>query len=212
MTKNIKTILTVCLFSTLFGCATQQMQKKQSKPTGLNSLQNVKPSDLSRRIKEEQKQDLKDKNLVLAKRNAIHGIKTQAKRSVIQVSPRASEDQLYRLLIQCYDSGDAYNYNRIANVMIQRFPNGYYIDEALYLAGIFSLSQKKYELSIKYFNWITSKYPNSNKANGAYFALASTYKKMNLNEQAKEVYQMVKSKYPGSPESYRAEAELVLIK
>lgn len=178
----------------------------------LNNLQNVKPSDLSRRIKEEQKQDLKDKNLVLAKRNAIHGIKTQARRSIIEVSPRATEDQLYRFLIQCYDSGDAYNYNRIANMMIQRFPNGYYIDEALYLAGIFSLSQKKYELSVKYFNWIISKYPNSNKVNGAYFALGTTYKKMNLNEQAKEVYQTVKSKYPGSPESYRAEAELVLIK
>jgi TolA-binding protein len=62
--------------------------------------------------------------------------------------------------------------------------------------------------AIRYFARIEKEYPNSDKAASARFAKAMTYKKMNLPQFAKRSLAEVRAKYPGSPESFRADAEL----
>lgn len=96
--------------------------------------------------------------------------------------------------------------------MLKRFPNSPYADNALFLAGRFAVDHGNFAEAIRYFGQIEKKYPNSNRIVSAKYAKAMTYKRMKLPEFAVRTLQEVRTKYPGSPESFRADAELKILK
>lgn len=117
---------------------------------------------------------------------------------------------LYAEMISAYEANDEVGLTSRLQSMLARFPQSSYADNALYLAGRMAVDHNNYSQALKYFAQIEKQYPRSNKALAAKYAKAMTYKKMNLPEFAKTALKEVRAKYPGSPESFRADTELKL--
>lgn len=115
---------------------------------------------------------------------------------------------LYAELVSAYHADNEIAFkSRLQNLM-NRFPQSSYADNALFLAGRMALDHNNYAEAIKYFAQIEKDYPRSNKVAAAKFAKAMTYKKMNLPDFATRNLQEVRKRFPGSPESFRAQVEL----
>lgn len=119
---------------------------------------------------------------------------------------------LYAEIVGAYQRQDQLALQSRVQTLLKRFPQSEYADNALYLAGKSALEHRNYAGAIKYFSKVIDLYPNGNKVAAAQFAKGVTYRKMNLDPLAKEVFGSVKKKYPGSPESFRASNELKQIR
>ncbi|HRO67219.1 MAG TPA: tetratricopeptide repeat protein [Pseudobdellovibrionaceae bacterium] len=124
---------------------------------------------------------------------------------------KLSEVDLYSELVSAYQSQDEIGFQSRLQTFLSRFPKSSFADNALYLAGRKSLEQKRYAPALQYFHRIVSEYPRGNRAVSAQFAKAMTYKQMNLTAESRKVMKEVMRKYPGSPESFRAEGEMRLL-
>lgn len=125
---------------------------------------------------------------------------------------KENDISLYAEMVSAYQDGNKKIFQSRLEALIKRFPQSSYADNALYLAGRMAVDNKNYADAIKYFARIEKDYPRSNKIVAAKFAKAMTYKKMNLPEFAMRALQEVRSRYVGSPESFRADAELKIMK
>lgn len=125
---------------------------------------------------------------------------------------KESDVALYAQIVSAYQNNDEIGFKSRLQSLLSRFPKSSYSDNALFLAGRMAVNQKNYAQAIRYFSEIEKKYPHSNKMVSAKFAKAITYKKMNLPEFAQRTLKEVRVKYPGSPESFRADAELKILK
>lgn len=125
---------------------------------------------------------------------------------------KESDMDLYAEMVGAYNRNDEIALMSRLQSMLSRFPRSSYADNALFLAGRMSVDNANYAQAIKYFARIEKDYPRSNKMVAAKFAKAMTYKKMNLPEFALNSLKEVRAKYPGSPESFRADAELKVLR
>lgn len=123
-----------------------------------------------------------------------------------------SDMALYAEMVSAYQRDDEVSFNSRLQSLMTRFPKSIYADNALFLAGRFAVDHQNYPQAVKYFGRVEKEYPRSSRVPAARFAKAMTYKKMNLPDFAKRSLQDVRSRYPGSPESFRADSELKLIK
>jgi outer membrane protein assembly factor BamD (BamD/ComL family) len=122
------------------------------------------------------------------------------------------DKRFYSEIIAQYHTRDAKGLSRYLEALLRRYPASPYADNALYLGGELALEMKNYPDALRYFQRITRSYPLSNRVVAAQFSKGIAYKKMNLDVQAKKVFYELRMKYPGSPESFRAETELKLIR
>ncbi len=125
---------------------------------------------------------------------------------------KVNETTLYSEIVAAFRRNDEIGFKSRMQTFTTRFGNSPYADNVLYLAGKMALGNKNYAEAIKYFQKVIAQYPRSNKAVAARMAKGYAYKKMNLAPQARYVFQELKSKYPGSPEYFRAENELKILK
>lgn len=123
-----------------------------------------------------------------------------------------SSQQIYDLASEKYRSNDLKALEAYTNLLVSKYPRSRFADNALYLQGMLAFSIKSYAKSLESFQKIIQQYPNSNKVVSALFAKGILYKKMNLNSESESVLSSVKSKFPGSPESLRADAEIKILK
>ncbi|MBV2167319.1 MAG: tetratricopeptide repeat protein [Bdellovibrio sp.] len=119
---------------------------------------------------------------------------------------------LYAEMVSAYQNDDEIAFKSRLQSLLTRFPQSSYADNALFLAGRMAVDHNNFAEAIKYFAQVEKEYPRSNKVVAAKFAKAMTYKKMNLPEFALRTLKEVRAKYPGSPESFRADVELKMIK
>ncbi len=128
------------------------------------------------------------------------------------MGPTKGKDDLtlYSEIVAFYQSNDQRRLKHRLQSLMSQFPQSHFIDNALYLAGRQSMENRNYPEAIKYFQKVIKDYPQSNRMVSAEFAKAMTYKKMNLVPQSKSVLKDIKKRFPGSPESYRAESEMKL--
>lgn len=122
-----------------------------------------------------------------------------------------SELEIYHKVAEKYQQNDEVAVQAYANLLIKKYPRSIYCDNALYFQGMMAFTSKKFGESLNAFQRILQNYPQSNKAVSALFAKGVVFKKMNLPKEAARVLASVINKYPGSPESDRAEIELKLI-
>ena len=171
--------------------------------------------------REEAMQDSKDQRLVLAKKASLAAAEAAKRPSIKKVvidpviappDSKLSERDLYAELVKSYDMNNEIRFFSRYQAFMRSYGKGPLADDAIYLAGLFSLSNKNYGPSLKYFNLIIRQYPSSDKASGALFAKGVALKKMNLGEESKQIFAQVQKKYPGSPEALRAEGELKILK
>src|SRR5690606_19237772 len=96
--------------------------------------------------------------------------------------------------------------------LIKRFPRSVHADNALFIAGQLNLSMGLSAESLKYFERIIQDYPLSHKHSAALFHKGVAYRKLKLFDYSTRAFSDVQRIYPGSPESYRVELELKLLK
>jgi TolA-binding protein len=123
-----------------------------------------------------------------------------------------NSQQIYEKIIEKYRSNDLKAIEIYTNLLLAKYPQSHFADNALYLEGMLAFSIKSYAKSLECFQKIISIYPNGNKAVSALFAKGILYKKMNLRSESENVLTNIKTKYPGSPESLRADAEIKILK
>jgi TolA-binding protein len=124
---------------------------------------------------------------------------------------RLKEEDLYAEVITAYRSNNGMALRAHSQTFLRRFAGSHFADNVLYLQGQLALQNRNYAEALRHFQKIYKSYPHSNKVVSAQFSKAVTYKKLNLVAEARRVLREVMNKYPGSPESFRAEAELKLL-
>ncbi|MFM6927536.1 MAG: tetratricopeptide repeat protein [Bdellovibrio sp.] len=121
---------------------------------------------------------------------------------------KESDTALYAEMVGAYQRDDEISLKSRMQSLLSRYPTSTYADNALFLAGRMAVDHSNFPEAIRYFGRVEREYPQSDKASSAKFAKAMTYKRMNLRDFARKSLLEVRSKYPGSPESFRADSEL----
>ena len=123
-----------------------------------------------------------------------------------------SDLEYYSEIISDYQSNRYRNLEIRLKSFSKKFPKSPFLDNAFYLAGKMALEEKNYKDSVSYFQRVISEYPLSNKVVASKFGKAMAYKNMNLGSQSVAVFNDIRRKHPQSPEFFRAETEIKLIK
>ncbi len=124
---------------------------------------------------------------------------------------KLGEDDLYVEVLTQYQTQNYEIMRQAVNVLITKYQDSPHSDNALYLLGYSSLERRAFADALRNFNRLLKRYPASNKAVAAEFAKGIAYKHMKLRDLAQRSFLSVRKKYPGSPESFRAESELKLL-
>ncbi len=220
--KNI--IVLICLLGTFLniGCVTsRQKNSAKSNRSSEASTAGLKPS----RMSPEEKQDKKDRDLVMKKKSELTGVNISAapqkKGESLSVIPSKiigsdlsglNETELYNHLFLAYEKNDQLAFNSALALFIKKYPQSVRADDALYLAGLNAVASHDYGTALKHFNRVLKEYSYSNKAPSALFAKAAVLKKMEMIPNSQEAFKQVLLRYPQSPESERAQVELRLFK
>jgi TolA-binding protein len=125
---------------------------------------------------------------------------------------KGSDIDLYAEIVSAYENDDEILLKSRLQSFMTYFPKSSYADNALFLVGRRAADHGNYPDAIRYFARIEKEYPRSNKYVAARYAKAMTYKKMNLPQFSRKILTEVRAKYPGSPESFRADSELKIVK
>ncbi len=123
-----------------------------------------------------------------------------------------SDLEYYSEIISDYQAGKYRNLSIRLKGFAKKFPKSPFLDNAYYLAGKMALEQKNYKESVGYFQKVIGEYPMSNKVAASKFGKAMAYKSMNLKDQSLAVFGEIRRKHQQSPEFFRAETEIKLIK
>ncbi len=123
-----------------------------------------------------------------------------------------SDLEYYSEIISDYQSGRYRNLTIRLKGFAKKFPKSPFLDNAYYLAGKMALEEKNYKESVGLFQKVIVEFPLSNKVVAAKFGKAMAYKNMNLKEQSLAVFGEIRRKHQQSPEFFRAETEIKLIK
>ena len=124
---------------------------------------------------------------------------------------KMNDDQLYTEVLAQYQRGDTVAMKRALSMLTKKFKNSPHADNAIYIVGYNALEKNQFAEGLHYFQLLLKEYPTSNKAVSAEFAKGLAYRNMKLTSLAQKTFFKVRKKYPGSPESFRAENELKLL-
>lgn len=214
--KNLTLILAAILSMMLTGYA-----PKSGAKTPVAKNPQTLETEKKLREQEEARQDQKDRERVLRKKQQMEFARQPSPRSnpqtkrielVNPVQASALNDKdLYSELVGSFDRNDEIAFFPRFQAFTEKYSKSPLADDAYYLAGLMSLSNKNYGPALRYFNQILQKYPLSNKSSSALFAKGVTLKKLNLNEESRNVFAKVRKNYPGSPEARRAQTELKIM-
>jgi TolA-binding protein len=140
----------------------------------------------------------------------------EEKRAYLELTGRdfskLSESALYSELIASYQAKNEIQFYAQLDTFLAKYKRSSFADNALFLAGRLALEKKNYAKSIHYFDSVIKRYPTSNKVVSAELSKGIAYQKMNLISMALRVFDRVQKNFPGSPESFRAEAEAKLLR
>lgn len=124
---------------------------------------------------------------------------------------KMNDDQLYTEILSQYQRGDTAAMKKALNIIVKKHKGSPHADNALYIVGYNALEKGKFAEGLHYFQRLLKDYPGSDKAVSAEFAKGVAYRNMKLTNLAQKTFFKVRKKYPGSPESFRAENELKLL-
>lgn len=210
------TLQIILAFGMLGACATSPGKKVK---TSAMAAQDRNLAELQK-YREEERQDRKDRARVLNKKNEMNvAFKAVPQRKKLEFSPKLlaqadtmRDKDLYAELLNAYNANDILKFQSYYKSFSKRFLKSPLADDAIYLNGMFALTEKEYGKALIAFNQIQDKYPFSNKSTAAIYAKGVCLKRMNLKDESKEVFVKLIKKYPGSPEALRAKVELGQVK
>lgn len=194
-------IALVSLF--LVGCMSQSKKKESSSEKYISQVSKL----------EKEVRDLATQNSVL--KSAVK--RSKAETSVVpQSNPSlvlntkdiSGEHSLYTAALESYWARDLEKLKRLNSMLIKTFPKSVHADNALYLQASLLYNQGALAESLQTLNRIIKDYPLANKAVSAELMKAMIYARLNLAEQAREIYLRISKQYPGSPESRQAALQI----
>lgn len=202
------------IFSTslLILCASVISKSQAALPEPVVKTPRVLEIEKKRKVELQRKRLLRDQKLVLKKKAQMKQAQTQKIELLSPAVSQLGEKQLYEEIVSKYDENQEFGFFSRAQNFMSRFPKSPLADEVLYLSGMMHLNQKRFAKAIQDFGRIQKQYPRSNRAVAAQFAKAMAYRRMNLPELAQRNLIELRKRYPGSPESFRAEAELKMFR
>jgi TolA-binding protein len=117
---------------------------------------------------------------------------------------------VYGRLVDAYRKGNLIEVIHQRDLMAKYFNSSVYMDRAYYMTGLLQFQHNRYGEALRDLDIVTDKYLLSIKRPSAFFAMAMTYKKLNLNHQSQLILKKVIKEYPSSPEARRAAMQLRL--
>jgi len=123
-----------------------------------------------------------------------------------------SESVLYQDVTVHYQSNDLFGFQNRARSYLKRFPTAEHRDDVLYMVGVMALAEHHYGEALANLSRILQDHPEGRKAPAALFAKGIVLQRMNLKGESKQALNSVLTKFPGSPESMRAQAELKMMR
>lgn len=208
-------------------------EKKMSKIRATTNGSTVSVEKL--RAARDQKELLKEKAMVSSKKinvskasgrpalltqkqsssNVLLRVNPQTKQAtaklVSPLTPAKDEKTLLAEMRLRFERGDEFGLFARYKAYSQSYAKSKNAAEAHFMAGMTYLSLKDYGRALKSFS-AGQVSPVSNFVAKNHFAKGVTYRKLNLLPTAQTVLAEVVKKYPGTPESLRAEAELKILK
>jgi TolA-binding protein len=183
---------------------TELAEKSKSAP--INNVEQSEPAKFPQPVGQAEEDELSVKDWTMPENDRFYFELSGEKHESL------TSHQVYDRIIEKYRSNDFKALEAYTNLLLSKYPQSRYADNALYLQGLLAFSIKSYAKSLESFQKIINLYPNGNKAVSALFAKGMLYKKLNLNNESENVLSKIKVKYPGSPESLRADAEIKILK
>lgn len=122
------------------------------------------------------------------------------------------ERLIYGRLVGAYQKGNLLEVIRERQLLAKHFSKSVYLDNAYYLSGVLQFQHNRFGEALRDLDVVTDKFPLSNKRPSALYAMAMTYKKLNLSSNSHRVLRKIMQEYPGSPESKQAWMQLRLEK
>jgi TolA-binding protein len=123
----------------------------------------------------------------------------------------SESSRMYDKIVEAYTAGNTAQFKNLARNYLVASPHGLYADDCLYLLGLLAVSDNQLGPALEHFNRVISEFPSSNRLSSALFAKSGVFKKMQLLDKARRGFRDIAEKFPGSPEAFRAEAELKLM-
>jgi len=120
------------------------------------------------------------------------------------------ERLVYTRLLDAYRRADLTAVQRHRNTLQRSYPASIHLDNAYYLTGMLQLQNERYGEAVRDFGVVKQRFVRSGKRPGALFALGVTYQRLNLQPQARRVFNQLRKEYPGSTEAQRAWMQLKL--
>lgn len=99
------------------------------------------------------------------------------------------EHSLYQAALDAYWKKDSAQLKRVAGIFIKTFPNSTFADNVLYLKGNLDFSKDDIRSAMESLNQLVEDYPEANKRVSADLLRAVIFTRLNLNEQAQEIFQ-----------------------
>lgn len=210
----------IILLSLLSACATNRPISEETKKGPVQKSPALVALEQRRKTLEEKRQDDRDRLRLLQKKSEMQTLNTrvnpQEKKLRIELESgqvaHLTDSQLYGELISHFERNDEIGFQSRFQMMMSKYSHSPLADDSLYLAGLQQVGIKNYGKALKYFNRLIQDYPYGNKTGAALFAKGAVYRKMNLDSLAMTNFKDVLKRYPGSPEAFRAQAELRLLK
>ena len=122
------------------------------------------------------------------------------------------EHLLYSKVIESYRQGDSLLLNKAVRLFLKTYPQSVHADNSLYLNGLLALSKENYKRASKNFSLLQKYYPNGNKIPSAMVGKGIALRKLGKKEKAKQIFEKIRKKYPGSPEYFQSEFQLKILK
>ncbi len=184
------------------GCATPRIKKTSA----MSDSQRVVLLEKKLKAKESLAQDQRDRKMVLGHAGVeeVPVIEDRWK--------KLTEKEAYAELLAAEQKQDLPSARGLVELFRRKFATSIFADDALYVLGVMELKQNNFGPAVRVFNEVLTRYPLSQRASASLFAKGVAFKKMNLPQFAKPNFELVKKKFAGSPEAFKAGAELKLIK
>jgi len=125
---------------------------------------------------------------------------------------KVTEETLYAEVVRAYQTRQIEAVDNYADAFLQRFPQSVFADKALYLKGQIHLIMGYPTEALREFERIISEYPTGNKYVAALYGKGVCYRQLQLYPYAEKVMVDIRTQYPGSPEFYKTELEIKMIK
>lgn len=124
---------------------------------------------------------------------------------------KQKDTDVYAMLVEAHHLNDEIAFKSRLQFMLTHFKSSALADNALYMAAERAVDQKDFAGAIRYISRIEKDYSRSNKLVSAKYLKAKCYNMMNLTPQARQALIDVRTRFPGSPESFRAATDLKIL-